>query len=96
MPDTAAINIININIDSIQAASMWKEKFNTNIDDAKKPNIRQETHVLKKSCTNMDEDFKIASNAKGPNNSTSINTLTNYFLSSPNMKIDKTKSIELT
>ena len=79
-----------------EAASMWKENCSTNIDVTKKPNIRQETHVVKESCTNMDEDLKIASNAKGSNNSTSINTLTNYFLSSPNMEIDKRKSIELT
>ena len=49
MPDTAALNIININIDSREAASMWKKKCNTNIDDAKKPNIRQETYVVKES-----------------------------------------------
>ena len=35
MPDTAALNIINVNIDSIEAASMWKENCNTNIGDAK-------------------------------------------------------------
>ena len=44
----------------------------------------------------MDEDLKITSNAKRSNSKTSINTLTNYFLSSPNMEIDKRKSIELT
>ena len=49
MPDTAALNIININIDSIEAASMQKENCNTNIDDTKKTNIRQETHVVKES-----------------------------------------------
>ena len=96
MPDTAALIIINVNIDSIEAAGMQKENCNTNKDDAKKPNIRQETHVAKGNCTNMDEDLKITSNAKGSNNSTSINTLTNYFLSSLNMEIDKRKSIELT
>ena len=36
MPDTAALNIINVNIDSIEAASRQKENCNTNISDAKK------------------------------------------------------------
>ena len=31
MPDTAALNIINVNIDSIEAASMQKENYNTNV-----------------------------------------------------------------
>ena len=95
MPDTAGLNIINVNIDSIEAASMQKENCNTNIGDTNKPNIRQETHVVMESCTNMDEDLKIANNVNGSNNNTSINTLTNYFLSSPNMEVDKWKSIEL-
>ena len=95
MPHTVALKIINVNIYSIEAASMQKENCNTNIGGAKKPDIRQKTHVVKESCTNMDEDLKINSNIKGSNNNTSINTLTNYFLSSPNMEVDKKKSIEL-
>ena len=95
MPDTAALNIININIDSMEAASTWKGNCNTNCN-TKKPNIKQEIHVAKESCTNIDEDLKIASNANGSNNSTGINTLTSYFLSSLNMEIYKRKSIELT
>ena len=62
----------------------------------KKTNIRQETHVVKESCTNTDADLKNTSNAKGSNSNTSINILTNYFLSSPNMETDKWKSVELT
>ena len=76
MPDTAALNIINVNIDSIVAASTWKENCNTNLGDTKKPDIRQETHVVKESCTNMDEDLKIAKKVNRSNNNTSINTLT--------------------
>ena len=53
MPDTAALNIINVNIDSIEAASMQKENCNTNISDAKKPNTKQETHGAKESCTTL-------------------------------------------
>ena len=95
MPDTVALNIINVNIDSIEAASIWKENCNTNIGDTKKPNIMQETHVAKESCTNADEDLKITNNVNGSNSNTSINTLTNYFLLSPKMEVDKRKSIEL-
>ena len=36
MPDTVALKIINVNIDSIEAASTQKENYNTNISDAKK------------------------------------------------------------
>ena len=39
MPDTAALQIININIDSIQAT---KEEYNTNIQGDKESNVNQE------------------------------------------------------
>ena len=94
-PDTAALKIININIDSIEAASTWREDCNANIGDAKGLDIRQEAHVAKESCTNMDEDLKVADNVNGSSINNSINTLTNYFLSSPNIEVDKRKSIEL-
>ena len=95
MSDTAAPNIINVNIDSIEAACMQKENCNTNMSDAKTSNTKQETHGVKKSCTNTNEDLKNANNVNGPNNNTNTNTLTNYFLSSPNIEVDKRKSIEL-
>ena len=96
MPDTAALKIININIDSIEAASTWKEECNTNISNAKELNTRQDAHVAKKSCTNMNEDLKVANNANRSSSNTNINTLTNYFLSYPNIEVGKRKSIELT
>ena len=96
MPDTVALKIININIDSIEAASTWKEECNTNIDDAKESDTRPEAHVVKEGCTNMDEDLKVANNVNRSSNNTSINTLTSYFLSSPNIEVDKRESIELT
>ena len=95
MPDTAALKIINVNIDSIEAASMWKENCNTNIEDAKISDTRQEGHVGKESCTNKDDNLKITNNDNGSSSNTSINILTNYFLSSPNIEVDKRKSIEL-
>ena len=57
--DTAALNIINENIDSIEVACTQKENCNTNLSDTKTSNIKQETHGTKKSCTNTDEDLKM-------------------------------------
>ena len=85
IPNTAACNIINVNIDSIEAVRQ-KENCNTNISDANKPNTKQKTHGVKESCTNIDEDLKNATNVNRSNNNTNTNTLTNYFLSSPNMR----------
>ena len=93
MPDTAALTIINIHIDSIEATSTQKEECNTNMGDTKESATRQEAHVVKDSCTNMDEDLKGNNNVNRSRNNTSKNTLTNYFLSSPNMEVDKRKSI---
>ena len=93
MQDTAVLKIININIDSIQAA---KDECNTNIDNAEESNTTQEVHVVEKSCTNMDADSKVNNNVNGHNDNNNVNTLTNYFLSSPNVEADKRKSIELT
>ena len=87
MPDTAAFQIINITIDSIEAASMWKE--NHKHRGCQKSYTRQEAHVVEENCTNMDEDLKVTNNDNRPSSNTSINTLTNYFLSSTNIEIDK-------
>ena len=89
------INIINVNIDSIEGASAQKENCNTNISDTKKTNTKQETHGAKECCTNTD-DLKNPNNVNGSNNNTNTNTLTNYFMSSPNTEVDKRKSTELT
>ena len=65
MLDTAALNIINVNIDSIEAAGTQNENCYTNINDAKTFNIKQETHGAKESCTNTDEDLKILTLSMG-------------------------------
>ena len=44
----------------------------------------------------MDKDLKVTNNVNGSSSNTNTNTLTNYFLSSPNIEVDKRKSIELT
>ena len=58
VPDTAALNIINVNIDSIEAEGTQKENCNTNISDAKMYKVKQEMLGAKESCTNTDEDVK--------------------------------------
>ena len=45
MPETAVLQIININIDSIQA---MKEEFNTDIHSDKESNANQEAHGVEK------------------------------------------------
>ena len=92
MPDTAALKIININIDSIQAE---EEGCNTNIGNAGESNTTQEVPVAEKSCTNMKADSKVDNNINGHNAKTNVNSLTNYFFSSPNVEADKRKSIKL-
>ena len=39
--DTAVLNIINVNIDSIEAASIQKENCSPNISDTEKPSTKQ-------------------------------------------------------
>ena len=80
MLDTAALNIINVNIDSIETTCMQKQNCNRNMSDTKISNIKQETNGAKESCTNTDENLKNANNVNGSDSNTNINTLTNYFL----------------
>ena len=51
MPDTAAIKLININIDSIQAEVA---ECKINKGDARESNRTQEMHVVEKGCANTD------------------------------------------
>ena len=55
MPDTAALKLININIDSIQAE---EAECKTNMGDMRKANIEQDIHAVEKGCANTDPDFK--------------------------------------
>ena len=92
MPDRVALKIINIDTDSIQAV---KEDCNTNIGNTKESSTTQGVHVVEKSCTNMYTDSKVDKNVNVHNDITNVNTLTDYFLSSPNVEADKRKNIEL-
>ena len=96
IPDTAALKIININIDSFNAEDTQKDNCNTNIDAAKVSNAKQEIHGARKRCTNMDGIFKSTNNSNGSTLNANANTLTKYFLSCPNTEIDKRKSAKLT
>ena len=96
MPDTATLNIINVNIDSIEAEGTQSENCNTNISDAKTSNTKQETHGANECYTNTEDGLKSTNDVNGSANNTNANTLTNYYLSSPNIEIDKRNSTELT
>ena len=74
MPDTAALKIININNDSIQAV---KEEYDMNIGDAKESNTTQEAHVVEKSCINIVADSKVNNNVNSHDDNNNVSTLTN-------------------
>ena len=66
MPDTAALSIINVNIDSIEAAYTQKKNCNTNMSDAKKSNITEENSWGKGELyKHWIEDLKNAKNING-------------------------------
>ena len=80
MPDTAMLNIINLNIYSIQAE----------IAECK-PNRGQETHAVTEGCANMDTGVITTQDANGQNDQNNSNKSINYFYSSNNIDADKRK-----
>ena len=81
MPDTAALQLININIDSIQAEIVEC-----------KTNIEKESHTVEKGCANMDADLKTKQGTNCQNGQNNANKTVNYFFSSSNVDVDKRKS----
>ena len=80
MLDTAALSIINVNIDSIEAeGTLKKENCNANINYAKMYNVRQEMHGAMKCCTNTNEDVKNTNNTNGSDSDTNTNALKKLF-----------------
>ena len=75
MPDTTALNIINVNIDSIKEDGTQRENCNTNISDAKASSVKQDTHGAKEGCTYTDEGLKNTNNVSGSDSNTNTNTL---------------------
>ena len=92
IPDTAALKLINIDVDSVQAEVA---ECKTNTYDMGVSNIKQETHTVDKGCANTDTYSKIKQNTNGQSCQDNANKITNYFFSSPNVEADKRKSIEL-
>ena len=82
MPDMAALNILNLNIDSIQA-----QEANC------RTNREQETHKVAKDCTNTNTAGIIKQKSNGQNQSTK---LINYFFSSKEPEAEKRWSDQMT
>ena len=82
VPDISALQLIDINIDSMQAEMV---EYKTNIE--------QETHTLEN--TNTDTYLKTKQGANGQNNQNNANKSINYFFLSPNVDADKRKSSEM-
>ena len=85
MPDTTALNITNLNIDSIQVEVM-----------SCRTNRWQETHTVAEGSTNSDTVGIIKQEANGQNGQNHSNKLINYFYSSTNTDADKKKSSIMT
>ena len=85
MLDMAALNIINLNIDSIQV-EITKGKTNKG----------QETDAVVKGCTNRDTGVIIKQEANSLNGQHHSNKLVNYFYLSKDVEADKQKSSTMT
>ena len=81
MPDTAALNIINLNIDLIQVG----------IGNSK-TNRGQEMHTIVEGCTNRNKAGVIKQDANGQNGQNKSDKSINYFYSSANTEADKRES----
>ena len=82
IPDTAALNILKLNIDSIQAEIM-----------SCKTNREQEAHMVVEGCTNINTAGITKQKANSQNQS---NTLINYFYSSKYTEADRRESNAMT
>ena len=81
MPHMAALNIINLNIDSIQAEiAECKTKRG------------QDTHAVMDGCTNMDAGVITKQDVNTQNNQHNSNKSINYFYQLNNIDADKRKS----
>ena len=84
MPDTAALQIINLNIDSIQLEMAGC-----------KTNIKQEIHTVIKGCTNTGAGVNTMQDINGQNNQSNTIKSINYFFSLANIDEDKRKSSDM-
>ena len=93
MPDTAALKIININIDSLEAEDTQMDNC---IEDTKVSKTKQEIHQAGKCCTNTDNTFKTNNSSNVSTSNTNTNMLTKYFLTCTNIETDKRKCAKLS
>ena len=85
MPDTAVLNIIHLNIDSIQV-EITKCKTNRG----------QEMHTVAEGCTKRDAGIITKQDTNGQNDQNKPNKSINYFYSSKDIDADKRKSSAMT
>ena len=81
MSDTAALKLININIDSIQVEC--------------KTSIEKELHVVEKGCAKTGTDLRTKQGANGQSGQNNANKTINYFFLSCNVDADTRKSSKL-
>ena len=85
MPDTAVLNLLKLNIDSIQVEIM-----------SCKTNREQEAYKVGEGCTNINTVGIIKQKANGQNGQNQSNTFINYFYSSKNTEADKRERNTMT
>ena len=85
MTNTAVLNIINLNIDSIQVDIM-----------SSKTNIGQKTQTIAEGCTNRNTAGVIKQDANSQNGQNQSNKSINHFYSSENTEADGRKSDIMT
>ena len=91
MLDTDALQILNINIDSIVADGAGNTNSNINTDATQESDAKQEMYNAVKYCANTTCISKSTKNRNRSTANTKANTLTKYFLMCPNYEIDKRK-----
>ena len=96
MPDTDALQICNINIDSIGAEDARNTKNNINTDATQESNANQDRYIAVKCCANTTSISKSTNNRNRSTANTNTNTPAKYFLLCPKYETDKRKSAELT
>ena len=84
MPDATFLNIINVNIDSIQMEIAGG-----------KTNTGQEIQTVSEGCTNRGGDAITKQDANGQKDQKTANKPINYFFSSNNTDADRRKSMEM-
>ena len=96
MPDTDMLNIIKVNIHSIDAEDARDGGWCARMHTVQQSNPRQETNRAEKFYTKTDTNSKSTDNNTKPMVDTKANKSTEYFLSSPNYNSNKRKCAEAT